>query len=126
MLTTPDSGIESHPALKERIRVCNKLHTLLPGTNVTQLLKKASRSVTYNLSSHSALDAESILFNSGFPLSGLLKKSHGDRRDCRAFLRIARNDMETHFSSLRGAQRRSNLVFGNRPESGNDNPSIHQ
>jgi len=67
MLTTPDSGIESHPALKERIRVCNKLHTLLPGTNVTQLLKKASRSVTYNLSSHSALDAESIFFQFWIP-----------------------------------------------------------
>jgi len=28
----------------------------------------------------------------------------------------ARNDMKMHFLSLRGAQRRSNLVFGNKPE----------
>jgi hypothetical protein len=30
-------------------------------------------------------------------------------------LRFARNDTETHFSSLRGAQRRSNLDFFNGP-----------
>jgi len=36
-------------------------------------------------------------------------------------LRFARNDKETHFLSLRGAKRRSNLGFGNRPFRGNDN-----
>jgi len=34
-------------------------------------------------------------------------------------LRFARNDSQMWFLSLRGAKRRSNLDFGNRPESGN-------
>ena len=46
---------------------------------------------------------------------GLLKKSHCDGGDCRAILRIARNDLKTHLVSLREAQRRSNLSFFNSP-----------
>ena len=41
-------------------------------------------------------------------------------------LRFARNDTETHFLSLRGAKRRSNLSFGNRPESGGPGLKMRQ